>query len=86
VSLRPGSDLSGRVGLLWWLIRDPGPDGEPEGGPVVGYRADGYLGQYLVIYPAERLVGVRMVASSPAYDPDTDGFREFQAMLRDLAR
>lgn len=85
-SLRPGSGLSRGVGLLWWLIRDPGPDGEPGGGPVVGYRADGYLGQYVVIYPAERLVGVRMVASSPAYDPETDGFREFQEMVRALAR
>jgi CubicO group peptidase (beta-lactamase class C family) len=83
-SLRPGSELSDRVGLLWWLIREPGPDGEPGTGPIVGYRADGYLGQYLVIYPAQRLVGVRMVASSPAYDPETDGFQEFQELLRAL--
>jgi CubicO group peptidase (beta-lactamase class C family) len=83
-SLRPGSELSGRVGLLWWLIREPGTDGEPGAGPIVGYRADGYLGQYLVIYPAQRLVGVRMVASSPAYDPGTDGFQEFQELLRAL--
>lgn len=84
VSLRPGSELSDGVGLLWWLIRDPGPDGTPGAGPIVGYRADGYLGQYLVIYPAERLVGVRMVAASPVYDPDTDGFRDFQELLRQL--
>jgi CubicO group peptidase (beta-lactamase class C family) len=76
-SMAPGSELSPRVGLLWWLIRD-------DEGDVIGYRADGYLGQYLVVYPGERLVGVRMVSQSPAYDAGTDGFPEFQAMLRAL--
>ncbi|HSH46389.1 MAG TPA: serine hydrolase [Longimicrobiales bacterium] len=78
-SLRPGSHLSDELGLLWWIIRD-------EDGQVVGYRADGYLGQYLVIYPEEELVAVRLVASSPAYDPDTDAFRDFPAMVMDLVR
>jgi len=32
-----------------------------EYGPVIGYAAEGYLGQYLVIYPAKKLVGVRMI-------------------------
>lgn len=75
-SLRPGSGLDDDVGLLWWLIRE---DGE-----VIGYRADGYLGQYLVIYPEEGLVAVRMVAGSPAYDPESDGFRSFETLVRDL--
>jgi CubicO group peptidase (beta-lactamase class C family) len=76
-SMAPGSELSPRVGLLWWLTRD-------DDGAVAGYRADGYLGQYLVVYPRERLVGVRMVGQSAAYDAETDGFPEFQAMLRAL--
>lgn len=75
-SLQPGSELSDGVGLLWWLIRE---DDE-----VVGYRADGYLGQYLVIYPEEGLVAVRLVANSAGYDAETDGFREFEALVRDL--
>jgi CubicO group peptidase (beta-lactamase class C family) len=96
LSMAPGSELAHTVGLLWWLIRDdaaaadtgaaPAADADAPAtpGPVVGYRADGYLGQYLVVYPRERLVGVRMVAQSPAYDPATDGFQEFQALLRAL--
>jgi CubicO group peptidase (beta-lactamase class C family) len=76
-SLRPASNWNDQSGLLWWLIL--------EGEEIIGYRADGYLGQYLVIYPAEGLVGVRLVKESPAYNPQTDGFRRFQALLRDLA-
>jgi CubicO group peptidase (beta-lactamase class C family) len=83
-ALAPGSDLSHGVGLLWWLIRDPAPAGHDGPGPIAGYRADGYLGQYLVIYPAERLVAVRMVAASAAYDPETDGFADFQRLVRGL--
>jgi CubicO group peptidase (beta-lactamase class C family) len=75
-SLSPGSDLSGGVGLLWWLIR--------QADDIIGYRADGYLGQYLIIYPDQELVAVRLVAQNPAYNPETDGFREFQALVRDL--
>lgn len=53
-------------------------------GQIVGYGADGYLGQYLVIYPEHGLVAVRLVAQSPAYDPETDGFRDFQDLVRSL--
>ena len=37
------------------------PDGKLKQGPVSGYIAEGYLGQFLVIYPKKRLVGVRML-------------------------
>jgi CubicO group peptidase (beta-lactamase class C family) len=75
-SLRPGSDLSPGAGLLWWLIRD--------GDQVVGARADGYLGQYLVLYPESGLVGVRMIEGSDSYDQARDGFARFQELLREL--
>jgi CubicO group peptidase (beta-lactamase class C family) len=65
-------------GLLWWLLRE---DEE-----IVGVRADGYLGQYLVIYPEEELVGVRMIQSFPGYDPVRDGFEDFPGLLLRLAR
>ena len=75
-SLQPGSRLNPRAGLLWWLIRDDEA--------IVGYRADGYLGQYMVIYPETGLVGVRMVQASPAYDPATDLFGDFAERVRAL--
>ncbi|HEX7049229.1 MAG TPA: hypothetical protein VF188_03370 [Longimicrobiales bacterium] len=56
----------------------------PDYGRIVGYRAEGYLGQYLIIYPEKCLVAVRMVESSPAYAPATDGFAAFQELVRDL--
>jgi CubicO group peptidase (beta-lactamase class C family) len=82
-SLQPASTLSASSGLLWWLLRENSTDSSSRSS-IIGYRADGHLGQYLVIFPAERLVGVRMITNSPAYQPDTDGFVEFPAMLRRL--
>jgi CubicO group peptidase (beta-lactamase class C family) len=66
--------LGSRMGLLVGV----------ETGEIIGYRADGYLGQYIIIYPAQRLVAVRLVTSSPAYDHNTDGFREFGELVRGL--
>lgn len=79
--------LEGRadeIGLLWLLIRDA-PVGSGDGpGPVVGIMHSGDLGQWLVVYPDEALVGVRMIQYSPAYNPGTDAFHEFQDLLREL--
>ncbi len=55
-----------------------------EYGPVIGYQASGYLGQYLLVLPAARLVAVRMVAPSPAYRAGTDSFEEFADYVRAL--
>lgn len=72
-SLRPASELNRESGLLWWLRYD--------GKEIVGYRAAGYLGQYLTILPDHDLVGVRMVQGSPAYAPETDGLQQFDELL-----
>jgi CubicO group peptidase (beta-lactamase class C family) len=86
-SVRPATPHAHSAGLLWWLVREPAAAGaaeEPAARPIIGYRADGYLGQYLTIYPAERLVGVRMIQGSPSYDERTDGFGDFTRLLRAL--
>jgi CubicO group peptidase (beta-lactamase class C family) len=62
------------------------PLARAEYGRMIGYEANGYLGQYLVIYPEQRLVAVRMVAWFDGYDPKTDGFVEFHEMARAVAR
>lgn len=82
-SLRPGSPHHRHVGLLWQLLRDDHQTGDE---PPAGFMHDGYLGQYLVVYPEERLVGVRMVEQSPGYDPATDGFERFPERLRELVK
>ena len=64
---------SSNIGLIWFLEKD--------GDEVVGASHGGYLGQWLGIRLDEGIVGVRMVESSPVYDPDTDGFRNFLEML-----
>jgi len=57
-----------------------------EYGPIVGLQASGYLGQYLVVLPRERLVAVRMIAPSPRYRVETDSFEEFSDSVRALVR
>lgn len=50
--LAPGTALYAGCGLLWWR------DGDAE--RALAYRADGYLGQYVIVVPHARLVAVRM--------------------------
>jgi CubicO group peptidase (beta-lactamase class C family) len=61
------------------------PIGRRETGPVAGYEANGYLGQYLVIYPDARLVAVRMIRGTRFTDPSTDGLDDFRDLVRALA-
>ncbi len=53
---------------------------------LVGYRAAGRLGQYIVIYPDVELVAVRMIEWSEAYNPATDRFEDFPRLVRNLVR
>ena len=50
--LAPGTPLYAGCGLLWWR------DGDDE--RALAFRADGYLGQYIIVVPKARLVAVRM--------------------------
>lgn len=84
-------------GLLWWLIPRAPRDGEEEPAwtvpgcspdraaamrPLDAFWAQGYLGQYLVVAPAKRIVAVRQRA-----DPERgDEFGSFQELVRALAR
>jgi CubicO group peptidase (beta-lactamase class C family) len=72
-SFVPASEHSEGMGLIWFLHHE---DGE-----VAGVSHGGYLGQWLGVRFDERLVGVRMVANSPAYDGRTDSFRDFLERL-----
>lgn len=54
-------------------------------GQIAGYKAEGYLGQYLVVFPKQRLVAVRMVKNYKDYDMKTDSFSNFTQMVYKLA-
>jgi CubicO group peptidase (beta-lactamase class C family) len=87
-------------GLLWWPIaaepQEPAPDEEdaiakgegelpPVRGPIVGFAAKGYLGQYLVVIPRDRIVAVRMKRTPKGYDGHPiDTFREFPRLVAGL--
>jgi hypothetical protein len=51
---------------------------------VKAYRANGYLGQYLVIYPKARLVAVRQISGGKDYNDKTDDFRDFVDLIQKL--
>jgi CubicO group peptidase (beta-lactamase class C family) len=44
------------------------------------YRADGYLGNYLIVDPENRLVALRMI-SHPSFKDDKDNFHDFRSSV-----
>lgn len=50
-------------------------------GEILGINANGYLGQYLVIYPAKKLVAVRMIEATKDFDQATDDFQSFMELV-----
>jgi CubicO group peptidase (beta-lactamase class C family) len=54
-------------------------------GGLVGFEAQGYRGQFLLVFPKHRLVAVRQLRA-PATDLKTDDFAEFLPMVRALVR
>lgn len=49
----------------------------------ISFRADGYLGNYIIIDPTNRIVAVRMI-SSESHESDADNFGEFQKLVLSL--
>lgn len=59
----------------------------PLSGPT-GYEAQGYLGQFLVVYPAKKLVAVRMYRgpSDESAPTEASGFADFEAAVYAVVR
>ncbi len=53
-------------------------------GKFIGYEANGYLGQYIVVIPSEKLVAVRMIKYFKQYNPNQDGFADFPEYIYNL--
>jgi len=56
-------------------------------GLVTNYRADGYLGNYIIVVPEKNLIGVRMISYNSYNHEDKsgkDGFRNFKELLLEL--
>jgi len=67
--------LNPRCGLLWWVLE--------EGDEAVAIYHTGWLGQWLVILPKERMVGVRLRRADGPDDPAFE-LGGFLKALRDL--
>jgi len=73
-------------GVQAWLtnVRAKGlPNLKSTTGPVVGFNANGYLGQYVAVLPASRLVVARMIRQE-SYASDADGFGDFFQRVQEL--
>jgi CubicO group peptidase (beta-lactamase class C family) len=55
-----------------------------ERGEPIGFNANGYLGQSILVFPESGIVAVRMIENSAKYEEKTDGFREFERLVRAL--
>lgn len=61
------------------------PIGRPDRGPAVAFEANGYLGQYLMVVPATRMVAVRQIRHD-SHRGDADSFEEFRFMVMKLTQ
>lgn len=52
-------------------------------GPQIGFSGNGYLGQYIVVLTAPKIVAIRQIRSD-SYKGDADSFDDFQALVRGL--
>ncbi len=70
-------------GLLWWLYPAPKESAADSG----GFGGDGWLGQYLVVYPKQHLVAVRLHAVESGNDERENqkyGFPSFRELVSAL--
>lgn len=56
---------------------------KPLVGPAVGFNANGYLGQTILVLPRQRLVVVRQIRQE-SFKSEADGFAEIVKLARDL--
>lgn len=59
------------------------PPPKSTSGPVIGFSGNGYLGQYVAVLPASRLVAVRMIRQE-SYTSEADGFADFFQKVQEL--
>ena len=51
----------------------------------ITYRADGYLGNYIIVNPQNNVVAIRMI-SHQSFESENDNFNEFSNLVLDLTK
>ena len=72
------------AGLTPFREKGMGPARRVNSAEIDGYNANGYLGQYLVVYPKYRIAAVRLIRSKESYNNATDGFNDFFEVVKKL--
>ena len=84
-STSPSQTMQPRSGLLWWPLAAPGDTlrADSDAADVHGYYAEGFLGNYLVVIPSQRLVVVRMKRQAQDFER-AHAMHGFGTLVRDL--
>lgn len=85
LSTSPSQDFYPRAGLLWFLLPQPGDSitASTARDELRGFYSEGYLGNYVVILPAQRIVVVRMKRTSEDFEPP-DAMPGFPRLVAEL--
>lgn len=73
------------LGLLWWLLKDETNVHRP----TIGFYAQGYLGQYLIIIPSKNIIAVRLVRYNEKYDKEyirKISFEDFPQLVNQMIK
>lgn len=73
--LTPSPASKGRCGLLWWIDQK-----------ARHIAAQGFLGQWLLIYPDSGLIAVRQLAKETTTAETADFFHDFKTLTRQLSK
>ncbi|GHG58948.1 6-aminohexanoate-dimer hydrolase [Alishewanella longhuensis] len=74
--------LRENLGLLWWRQSFFAPNGQT----YWLYYAQGYLGQYIMVVPELKLIGVRQLRRPEHYNFSEVEFKEFKPLMIELAQ
>jgi CubicO group peptidase (beta-lactamase class C family) len=82
-STNPGVSATPWYGLLWWILPGEFSSGAAGTRPPIGFRAEGYMGQNLIVLPKHQLIVVRQI-SKENYTSKSDYFEDIVECTKNL--
>jgi CubicO group peptidase (beta-lactamase class C family) len=82
-STNPGVSVTPWYGLLWWILPGKSSNGATGTRQPIGFRAEGYMGQNLIVLPKQQLVVVRQIGKVH-YASQNDYFEDIVECTKNL--